>query len=454
MLSLLKPAPAAPPLPPEKIDAEYKRHRRNVFIGIFAGYAGYYLVRTNLKLAIPDILKDFPEHTKMGLGTALAALSIAYGLSKFLMGSVSDRSNPRRFLPLGLLLSAGIIALFGTVKTLYLSLPLVVALMALNGWVQGMGWPPCGKTMVHWYGTRERGRVVAVWNLAHNVGTFLMPWLAVAGVALFADWGAKFYVNAIAAAAITALAYLLMRDTPQSCGLPPVEQYKNDYPPGYSHAHERTFTFREIFLQHVLPNPALWLIALANAFVYFARYGIDNWIPTYFAWKGFTDVQSSLALLLYGAAGIPGTLACGWLSDKLFKGRRAPATIVFMALTLAGIAAYWLNIKGPAWIDYAALTLIGFSIYGPVMIIGLHAMELVPKKVAGTAAGFTGFFAYAFGSSAAGTGIGWLVDRKAGWPGAFAAMIACCLLAMLLSALVSTTRRAPASPGGDSQRAP
>jgi OPA family glycerol-3-phosphate transporter-like MFS transporter len=23
-------------------------------------------------------------------------------------------------------------------------------LLFLNGWVQGMGWPPCGRTMVHW----------------------------------------------------------------------------------------------------------------------------------------------------------------------------------------------------------------------------------------------------------------------------------------------------------------
>ena len=47
---------------------------------------------------------------------------------------------------------------------------------------------------------------------------------------------------------------MLMRDTPQSCGLPPVEEYRNDYPPDYSADHERTFTFREIFFEYVLPN--------------------------------------------------------------------------------------------------------------------------------------------------------------------------------------------------------
>ena len=42
------------------------------------------------------------------------------------------------------------------------------------------------------------------------------------------------------------------------------------------------------------------------------------------------------------------------------------------------------------------MIVIGFLIYGPVMLIGLHALELAPKKAAGTAAGFTGLF----GSSA------------------------------------------------------
>ena len=78
-----------------RVDAEYRRLRRQVFIGIFIGYAAYYLVRNNLALAIPDILARAPGiHARRELGSALTGLSIAYGVSKFLMGSVSDRSNP------------------------------------------------------------------------------------------------------------------------------------------------------------------------------------------------------------------------------------------------------------------------------------------------------------------------------------------------------------------------
>ena len=417
------------------IDVEYRRNRQRVFAGIFIGYAGYYLVRNNLALAIPDILKAYPQYSKAELGTALTGLSIAYGLSKFLMGSVSDRSNPKYFLPLGLLLSCGVMFTSGFVKAVYSSLNVIVALQTLNGWVQGMGWPPCGKTMVHWFSTRERGRVVAFWNVAHNVGGAAVASLAFVGVALFHDWGAKFYFNAMIATAIAVGIFFLMRDTPQAYGLPPVEDFRNDYPVDYSPDHERNFSYREIFLNYVLNNRYLWAIAIANAFVYFVRYGVVNWIPTYLETaKHFSFKESSLGWALYEWAAIPGTIVCGWVSDKVFKSRRAPATMLFMALTLVAVVAYWFNINGPLWIDYAALIAIGFLIYGPIMIIGLHALDLVPKKAAGTAAGFTGFFGYVFGSAIAGTGVGWIADRF-GWNGVFVTMVACCGLTIVFTAM-------------------
>jgi MFS transporter, OPA family, glycerol-3-phosphate transporter len=435
MIGALNPNPASPPVPDAQIDRAYRHHRRSVFAGIFLGYAAYYLVRNNLALAIPDILREYPQYSKAELGSALTGLSIAYGVSKFLMGSVSDRSNPKYFLPLGLFLSCAIMAVSGLVSAVYSSLLILIALQTLNGWVQGMGWPPCGKTMVHWFSTKERGLVVSFWNVSHNVGGALVANLALLGVVLFNDWGAKFYFNALVAAVIGVVVFFLMRDTPQTYGLPPVEAYRNDYPPDYSEDHERTFTFREIFLEHVLPNRMLWALAFANAFVYFVRYGVVNWIPTYLETaKGFSFQQSSLGWALYEYAAIPGTIACGWMSDKVFKSRRAPATMLFMGLTLIAVVVYWLNLDGPLWIDYAALIAIGFLIYGPIMIIGLHALDLVPKKAAGTAAGFTGFFGYVFGSAIAGSGVGWIADVW-GWNGVFITMVACCVLTIVFSAM-------------------
>ncbi len=429
--------------PIDRTDAEYKRLRRQVFVAIYIGYAAYYLVRMNLSLAIPDILREFPGYSKAQLGSAMTGLSIAYGVSKFLMGSVSDRSNPRWFMPLGLLLSATVTASFGLFPGIYASLTLIIVLQSLNGWFNGMGWPPCGKTMVHWFSANERGRVVSLWNTAHNVGGGLVAGLAVVGVWLFDDWGAKFYFNALIAALIAVVVFALLRDSPQTCGLPPVEVYRNDVPANYSAHAEKSLSFREIFFANVLNNKLLWAIAIANAFVYFVRYGVQNWIPTYLETaKGFSFQESSTAWFLFEYAAIPGTILCGWMSDRVFRGRRAPATLLFMSMTLLGLIAYGLNRSGPLWIDCAALIMIGFFVYGPIMMIGLHALELVPKKAAGTAAGFTGFFGYAFGSAIAGSGVGWIADHW-DWGGVFIAMIACCVLTM---GFIALTLKAGATP--------
>ncbi len=166
---------------------------------------------------------------------------------------------------------------------------------------------------------------------------------------LFHDWGAKFYFNALVAALIAIGVCFLLEDTPQSRGLPPVEKWRNDYPPGYTRPTRQTLPFREIFLKYVLPNRFLWAIAIANAFCYFVRYGVVNWIPTYLETaKGFSFQRVEHAWALYEFAAIPGTIACGWLSDRWFKGRRAPMTMIFMALTLVAVVAYWMNLRGPA----------------------------------------------------------------------------------------------------------
>jgi MFS transporter, OPA family, glycerol-3-phosphate transporter len=436
MLGIYKPAPHCDPLPEADRDATYSRLRRQVFLGIFIGYAGYYLVRKNFSLAMPFLIEE-QGFSKADMGIAMSAVSIAYGLSKFLMGSVSDRSNARFFLPTGLLLSAGIMLLFGFAPWATASVSIMFTLLFFNGWFQGMGWPACGRTMVHWYSGSERGRVVSLWNIAHNVGGGLIGPLFILGMAWYNDWHSAFYVPATVAVVIALLALLLMRDTPQSSGLPSIEAYHNDYPDDYDDSHEQELSTREIFLQHVLNNRLLWFIAVANAFVYMIRYGVLDWAPTYLSEaKGFTVDESSWAYFMYEWAGIPGTLLCGWVSDRLFHGRRAPAGVLFMSLVLVAILVYWLNPPGNSAVDMAALLAIGFLIYGPVMLIGLHALELVPKKAAGTAAGLTGLFGYLGGAVVASIAMGYTVDHF-GWNGGFVLLTAGCVVAIVLIALSS-----------------
>jgi len=432
-MSWLKPPAHQPLIEKEKIDPVYRKLRLQVFLGIFIGYAGYYLVRKNFTLAMPDLIER--GFSKGDLGLALSGVSIAYGLSKFMMGNVSDRSNARAFITTGLILSALTMILMGLFPWATSSIAIMFALLFINGWFQGMGWPPCGRVVVHWFSVKERGTRMSIWNVAHNVGGGLIGPLAILGVAWFGDWQSKFYFPGAVALLIAAIAYWLVRDTPQSCGLPPVEEYKNDYPLDYSVAHEKEMTAVEIFKKYILRNRLLWYIAFANVFVYLLRYGVLDWAPTYLKEaKGFSVKETGWAYFAYEYAGIPGTLLCGWISDKVFRGRRAPATVIYMVLVLLFVLLYWKNPPGNPMVDNIALVAIGFLIYGPVMLIGVQALDLVPKKAAGTAAGLTGLFGYLGGAVFANAAMGYVVDHW-GWDGGFAVLIASCVFAIFFTML-------------------
>jgi OPA family glycerol-3-phosphate transporter-like MFS transporter len=431
MIGLFKPAPHSDLVAPQRIDSEYKKLRWQVFIGIFIGYAAYYLIRKNFSLAMPFLFEE-NGYSKTELGIALSAISIAYGLSKFLMGSVSDRSNPKYFLVAGLFLSALISLTFASSSWATQSVATMFILLFINGWVQGMGWPACGRTIVHWFSGNERGKVVSIWNVAHNVGGGMMGIIFLLGVSWYGGWQSGFYLLAICASVIAILVFFVMKDTPQSCGLPAIENHRNDYPKEYSDSHENELTAKQIFLQHVLNNRLLWFIAFANAFVYLIRYGVLDWAPTFlYEAKGFSFDQTSWAYSFYEWAGIPGTLLCGWISDKWFKGRRAPAAILYMVLVLIAVLVYWFNPAGQPTVDIIALIAIGFLIYGPVMLIGLYALELVPKKAAGTAAGLTGLFGYLGGALVANIALGYTVDQF-GWDGGFVLLTGGCIGAIVL----------------------
>ncbi len=446
MLNPLRPAPEIDRLPDEQIDKEYKKLRLQVFMGIFIGYAAYYLLRKNFSIAMPYLVEE--GFSKAELGFALSAISIAYGFSKFVMATVSDRSNPRVFLPLGLILSAIISITMGFFPFFTSTITIMFIMLFLNGWFQGMGWPPSGRVLVHWFSVSERGNKTAIWNVAHNVGGGLMAPLAVAGASLFAvisgssskGYEGVFILPALVAIVVAIISYFLIRDTPQSQGLPPIEEYRNDYPSKEKKTFEKELKVREILFQHVFNNKWIWIIAIANIFVYLVRYGVLDWAPTFLSEeKAFDMSQSSAAYFLYEWAGIPGTLLCGWISDKFFKGRRGPAGVVFMLGVLISVLVYWFNPPGNPIIDMICLIAIGFLIYGPVMLIGLQALDYVPKKAAGTAAGLTGLFGYLGGSVAASALMGILVDAY-GWNAGFIMLSAACAISTLLFALTWNVR--------------
>ncbi len=462
MASFFDPPSAKPLLSKEKISKVYKSMRFKVFMGSFLGYAAYYLVRKNLSLAAPGMIEDGLVD-KAGVGIAMSAVSIAYAFSKFIMGSVSDRSDARKFLVIGLILasltmmSVGLIP-FGTNQMF--NVAVIFILMLIVGWLSGMGWPPCGRIMAYWFSQNERSFKMSVWNTSHTLGGGTLGLLVTFGMFIFAGigieqtWRAAFVVPSVVALLIAAFCWWALRDRPEACGLPSIQEWRNDYSGvKKADASGKKIPFKELFIDYIFKNKFLWVIAFANSFVYMVRYGVGDWAPIYLQEMDImTAEESNLAFALHNYAGIPGTIICGWISSRFFKGRCTPPNVIFMGAVLFGTLVYWQagNIAAlfagasaspevvasvSKFLVYFALVLVGFCIYGPVALIGIQALNLVPKNAAGTAAGFVGLFGYLFGDAILSKLLMGTVAETTGWEITFIMLSAASVLAMLLCAL-------------------
>ena len=438
-LRWLRPAPHKPRLPDSEVQRLYPRLRWQILEATFIGYATYYIVRNNL----PVVAKEMSEalgYSKTQIGDMLAATALAYGVGKFLMGAWSDRSNPRYFMALGLVLTALCNFLFGAGSHYGVHL----LLWTLNGLVQGMGWPPCGRSLGHWFSLRERGTVFAVWNIAHNVGGG-MAGLIAAYATQAAGWRNAFFVPGLLALACAFYLVWRLRDTPQSEGLPPVEEYRGDEPDPIQRTGERELGTRELFVDYILLNRYLWLFAIANFFVYITRYAMLDWGPTYLKEvKQASVAQGGQSTAILEFAAIFSTLLMGWLSDRL-KGRRGMVSLLCMIPVAAAFAAILWVPAHMLWLDLVLFGVIGFFVYPPVMLLGVAGLDFTSKKAVGAGAGFIGLFGY-LGRTVQGKGLGWIVEHW-GWDAALWSVLGCALAAILLLALTWNLRPLTATEG-------
>lgn len=457
----------------QEIDKVYPRMRLQMFLSCFLAYIVFYLCRKNISAALP-IMGSTLHYSNTQLGIIGTTLYITYSIGKFTNGMIADKASLRKFLPTALLISVisnlafvisawlitpGKVSFFGLPSASIL-LWLLAFFWGCNGWVQSVGFTPIARSFTFWFSNRERGRKWTLWSTSHQLGTLVS--IILSGFLIkHLGWKAAFYVPAIIAVFVSIYLFSSLRDKPASIGLPDIEEYKEpetvkEISSAKECVEEKQEKYSEILRKHVLSNRNIWLLAISFIFVYFILMGTLDWLIKYLV----DDKHNSLMLATQKLSAMPlfgimGTISAGYVSDKLFKSKRAPVNIIYLLIVALAILALHFNPSGPNFIDkyFFALThhnlasyipfdgsglldflyigIIGFS-YGPqVLIGGVCAIEAAStKKVAAAAAGFVGAFGY-IGSAMSGTGIGIIVD-KIGWHGAIYAWVASAVISILL----------------------
>jgi len=425
LVHLFAPAPPAEVLIEDaaEVKARYRYWQRRILISTIIGYATFYFVRKNLSVAMPGLGQDLGI-SKVDLGLFLTLHGLLYGVSKFANGFLADRSNARTFMAAGLLLSAVINLFFGLSSTV---LALGVLWM-LNGWVQGMGFPPCARLMAHWFPPKQLATHYSIWNTSHSIGAGLV--VVVCGYLAVYGWRWCFFVPAALAMLCAVFLLVSLRDTPPSLGLPEVE--------GTVRAPVAK-DFSSLLLRQVLANPYVWLLALASFFVYVVRYAVLDWGPTLLTeTKHLKLTHSSWMVAGFEVAGVAGMLLSGWLTDRVFGGRGARLCVISMALAGLSVLLFWKLPDSSVGLSTLLLCLTGFFIYGPQALVGVIVTNLATKRVAATAIGFTSIFSYA-STLVSGWGLGWLVQHH-GWSAALGGLVIAAALSMLMFALAWTAK--------------
>lgn len=425
IITLLKPAPHLPEiLDKTRVRKRYSYWRIRTFYSMYAGYLLYYFSRKSFTFITPFLTTDIGL-SKGDIGLLGTIFALVYGSSKFASGLLSDRANPRYVMAIGLIITGLCNIGFG----FSFSLLSFSIFWGLNACFQGWGWPACTKQLTQWFSRSERGRWWSIFSTSHNVGGFLIAYLASYSAQWF-GWRYGMWVPGILC--VVAGIWLLnrLRDVPQSLGLPDVERYKRE-PLIEKQGTGEVLSMKEILWAHVLNNKYVWLLSIASFFVYVVRVAVNDLGTLYLSEvKGYGAVEAAACISFFEVGGFFGILTAGWGSDYWFQGRRVPMIILY-SLGLV-FAVFGLSQVAPqaTFLTAGIVSIIGFLVFGPQMLVGLSAAELVSKKAASTSNGFAGCFAY-FGAAVAGYPLGKLVDLY-GWSSFIAVLVICAAAAVAI----------------------
>ena len=321
-----------------------------------------------------------------------SALLFVYAVGKFVNGFIADYCNIRRFMAWGLFISALVNLVMGvmglvTGRHVLLFVSFFI-FWGINGWVQSMGSPPGVISLSRWFPLKERGTWYSIFSATPYLGKFLSFNLIglIAGMAGW-QWGFVFAGACGLVGSLTIL--LLVSDTPESKGLPSVQELSGEQT-------QKADTLPTKTLQkYVFRHPGIWVIALSSAFIYVTQYAVSGWGVLFLQkGKGFSLESANSIIAFAEAFGIAGTVLAGWLSDKLFRGNRVTPVLLSGALCLLSLGLF-LFARGNALANIAFVSLFSLSI-GVVFCIvaGLMALDIVPRKATGSALGIVGISSY------------------------------------------------------------
>ncbi len=360
------------------LDRAYRPWQVRIFGATWLAYAGYYFCRKTFYVVKADL------GLQLGLSASdLADFGTAY-LVAYMVGQFSSASLGRWLGPKRLLLAGmGISVLSNVFLGFGNAYHTIFQFMALNGLAQGTGWPGCIGSLAYWFRRTQRGSVLGIWSTCYQVGS-----LAASAFAAYVlgrwGWRWSFFAGSAVLTTVWFLVAFLHPNRPEDVGLDPLEEdtLGGVEPPSEPGAGRGLGWDRRVLGTILLMGSIYFTIK-------FLRYTLWSWVP-FFLRRNHNlagDVSGYLSVA-FDLAGILGVLFAGFVSDRIFRGRRAGLSALMILGMTGGFASLYFLGSRSVPLFVASLAVVGFSLFGPDSLLsGVGAIDVGSKRGALAAAG-------------------------------------------------------------------
>jgi sugar phosphate permease len=406
------------------------------------GYAGYYLCRSDLSVALPLLIEDMaargisPNAAKLSLGTVASIGVLAYAIGKFPAGSLADFLGGRR----NFLFGMGGSVLFTVLFPLAGPMPLVMLVWFGNRFSQSLGWAGMVKISSRWFPFSSYGTVMGIISLSYLFGDAAARQFMSVLIAHGVGWRGIFFTAAGTLAVLLLLNVALLRESPLEVGLEePATNPENLFrAAGQQHRPESL----RILLGTLLGNRAFWTVCVLSLGATIVRETFNLWTPTYFTRVvGLSAADAAQKSALFPLFGGLSVIVSGYLSDRL--GRTGRAVIIFIGFLLAGAVLLLMGSTDfggsklwPVWL----VAVVAFLILGPYSYLaGAISLDFGGKQGSATASGWIDGVGY-LGGVLAGNGIASL-SILWGWRGVFVFLAVVSWLSSLAAAVYFVHQR-------------
>lgn len=201
--------------------------------------------------------------TKTGL--IVSSQNMAYAISKFLGGILSDSCSSRLLFSSGLVLSGIATIAFAQSESVWL----FTLLWFLNGFAQGVGWPACAKVLRQWFSPLSFGTWWSILSASANVSGGFSPFVA-AYFILHYGWRTSVMVSGFVSVVFGILSVFTVINSPTNVGMPTFAK-----PP------RKDSISNTADAMTVLSSPFIWIVCACYSMVFCAKTSAVDWGQMY-----------------------------------------------------------------------------------------------------------------------------------------------------------------------------